>query len=211
MNDNNSSVDDYKRVLEPTGTARSAPNRINTLTAHLGEPKHDHPQYTQPTLSQQDLGQIANALADRGAYAESARIEIERRHMVSQREYAPCFTTYELTAITIQLVGVKIEASLFRDSDVRTALNNFINVIDDSDIAPLDERYDGLNDESLRHVEGDYLDPFRAVGGVQTVLFTHNGCPITLSEDNTPVCGNTPISRSDLPTISVWTPPERVA
>lgn len=204
--ENGSSREEYESILSPTGTDTAAPNTVVTLSAHLGEPKVDHPQYTQPSLTETDMSLLADGLANRDAYDESARLEIERRHFASDEQYAPMFTVFELTAIALQLVGLRLEAAVFDDSDTYRAVNNFADVIDESETTPLDARYKGVDEWPVRHIEGDYLDPFCAIAGIQTCILTIDGEPVVFDEDQKTICDGTPVSRADLPSFPAWVP-----
>jgi hypothetical protein len=52
----------------------------------------------------------------------------------------PSLYVSELTTIALQLVGLRLEAALFEDSDTYRAVNNFADVIDESEATPLDVR-----------------------------------------------------------------------
>ena len=207
-------ADDYETLLSATGTKRSAPNTINTVDAHLGEPTTEHPQYDQPELSEQHLSLLADALADRGAREESARLEIERRHHVAQTAYAPTFTTFELTAIALQLVGVKLQAQLYRNSAIVSAVRTVADLIDKSNIKPLDERYDNHATDVIETNDGNYLDPFRAISGVQLCFFlADDGQRIIRNTETDAVirADGTPVSREEIPAIQPWYPNHTVA
>ena len=198
--DSTTDVENYASALSPTGTERSPGNTILTLDAHRGEPKTDHPQYTQPELSETQLSVLADALSDRGALEESARLEIERRRVVDNKSYAPMFTAYALTRIVVQLVGVKLDAQLTHDTTVRDALTEFADLIDESDVAPLDERYESIGADRVVAHQGEYVDPFRAISGIQTVFFVDDTGEIIKPPDSaTPYTGETP-------TIPAWVP-----
>lgn len=203
------SPNDYETLLSPTGTERSAPNTINTLDAHLGDPVTEHPQYDQPELSEQQLSLLADALAERGALEESARLEIERRHYVKHDTYAPALTTFELTAIALQLVGVKLYAQLYRNSKVVSAVRTVADLIDKSNISPLDERYENHAEDIIETNDGNYLDPFRAISGVQICFFVaDDGQRIIRNTETDDVirADGTPVEREEIPTLSPWYP-----
>lgn len=207
-------ADDYETLLSATGTQRSAPNTINTLDAHLGEPMAEHPQYDQPELSETHLSLLADALAERGALEESARVEIERRHHVARNTYAPSLTTFELTTIALQLVGVKLEAELYRNSAVVSAVRTVADVIDKSQVDPLDERYDDHATDVVETNSGAYLDPFRAISGVQLCFFVaEDGQRIIRDPDTDGVirADGTAVSRADIPAIPPWYPKNTIA
>lgn len=180
-------TEEYATVLSPTGTQRDAPNTIQTLDAHLGDPKVDHPEYEQPALTETQLSRLADGLASYNAYEESARVEIERRHLSSYSKYAPLLTNYELTRIVVQLVGVKMVSSISDNKDIRKAIVSFAELIDESTDAPLDARYEDIGTDRIQPHQGDYVDPFRVIAGIQTVILTdENGNAYDLTDITDP-------------------------
>ncbi len=186
--------DVYENAISPTGTQMSPGNEIIELDAHLGEPKTDHPQYKQPELRVQDFAVLADALGDLGAYHESSLVEAERKKMVEYDEYVPTFTAKELTEIAIQCIPLRIHVIVTDHEQLRQALANFSDTIDESHSAPLDESYDGIKYTKIEQKEGDYIDPFSVMGSTQSVHYY---------DDEGPYYPDPTVDLSDYPPMNV--------
>lgn len=172
-------------IVDPTGTDISASNAIVELDAHLDDDHPDHPEYTPPSLSTEDLSVLADALGALGADDSSSRLEIERRHVVDNDEHVPRFTAGDLTELAVNLAIVRVTALYQDDRDTIDAVSNIGRVIKESHDAPLDGDVTQLDFEGVAPGpgQGDYIDPFKAITGDQLLLFTdENGEPIETDE-----------------------------
>jgi len=177
-------------IPDPTGTGVSAGNEIVEIDAHI-EDRPSHDPRPQPILRPDNLATIADELAELGADKESARVEIERRHMVDSGpdEHVLRFTAETLTEIAVILAVARVRATYEQRNQVRDTIYAFGHAIWESHDAPLSRRFEGLELEGLERQDGGYINPFKVMINKQTLFF--------VDDDGERVVPDNPTSRSN--------------
>lgn len=168
---------DSDLLVEPTGTGVTSANAIVEIDAHLEENHVDHPAYTPPEVTPEELGIIADALAELAQLEESAKIEILRRHFQENDRFVPRFTAGELTELVISLAICRT-TYLYEGETIAVpdAILSFGRLVKESEQAPLDGKWENLQLEGIEPApdQGDHIDPFKAIAGDQLLLFSED-------------------------------------
>lgn len=173
MEDSDEVPDEFEEVMiSPTGTNVTAGNDIIELDAHVNDAAGPMPPDKQPDISEETLAVVADELADLDAHEASARVEIERRHLVQSPEHILRFTAERLTRIMVMLSVATTRAKYQNEFDTRHALTAFGHFVEVSTDSPMDGSVGEVSIPNLEPQRGDYIDPFKVVANHQQLIFT---------------------------------------
>lgn len=144
-------------------TAQTSPNDILELDAHVDHSQVPGPPSETHELVPDQLGVLADALARLDADRLSARMEIERRHLLENPEHVLRFTAETLTEMVTVLA---IARTVSRDeADLKTtgAIETFGHLIRFSTEAPMDAASTPIEIPGFEPADDEPIDPFRVI------------------------------------------------
>jgi len=181
-------VDAADLFRDPTGTGLTSSNDIIDIDAHVDLESAGVPPSKQPELTPDILATVADQLAELNADDLSARVEIERRHLVDDDEHILRFTAGTLTQIVTVLAIAYTRSKYADDFDatrwIRKDIKAFGRAVELSADNLLDAEFTDIEFPHLKPIEGERIDPYRVIVATQSLVFLDDdGEPITVDRE----------------------------